>query len=65
MGEFLAPGVYVHELPPPHVIEGVPTSTTAFVGSTLDGPVDEPTKLASFVEFERVFGGLSHDAPLT
>ncbi len=34
------------------------TSTTAFVGRTAKGPVDEPTLITSFSEFDRVFGGL-------
>jgi len=66
MPEYLAPGVYIEEITGrTRSIEGVPTSTTAFVGATTDGPVDEPTRVASIVEFERVFGGLSHAAPLT
>ena len=39
-------------------IKGVPTSITAFVGRTRDGPSDRPLVIYSFDEFERLFGGL-------
>jgi len=39
MAEFLAPGVYIEEIPAGvHPISGVPTSTAAFVGATASGP---------------------------
>lgn len=41
-----------------HPIAGVATSITAFVGRALRGPVDEPVSIASFAQFERLFGGL-------
>lgn len=41
-----------------HPIAGVDTAITAFVGRALRGPVDEPVSIASFVQFERLFGGL-------
>ena len=37
---------------------GTPTSTTAFVGRALRGPVDDPVAISSFAEFDRTFGGL-------
>ena len=40
-------------------IEGVPTSTTAFIGGSVRGPTDRPRLVTSFTDFERVFGGLS------
>jgi uncharacterized protein len=53
------PGVYIEELPSGvHTITGVATSITAFIGFALRGPVNEPTLVQSFVNFERVFGGL-------
>jgi uncharacterized protein len=53
------PGVYIEEIPSGvHTITGVATSTTAFVGFALRGPVNEPTLVQSFAGFERVFGGL-------
>jgi hypothetical protein len=53
----------------PKSIEGVSTSTTAFVGPALKGPLSRPTNeqgvvtpevITSFGEFERVFGGLGN-----
>jgi hypothetical protein len=58
MPEYLAPGVYVEEVPSGNKpIEGVSTSTTGMVGVTQRGPVNEPTLVTSFAEFTRVFGG--------
>ena len=59
------PGVFIEEIPPGHTIEGVPTSTAAFVGRAWRGPVDQPTRISSFAEFERLFGGLWGDAPMS
>jgi phage tail sheath protein FI len=68
MPEYLAPGVYVEETSfRSKSIEGVPTSTTGFVGMTRYGPVQypngpestEPRLITSFTEFERVYGGLA------
>jgi phage tail sheath protein FI len=39
-------------------IQPAPTSITAFVGVFKDGPMDTATPVASFAEFERIFGGL-------
>ena len=69
MPEYLAPGVYMEEVSfRSKSIEGVPTSTTGFVGMTRYGPVPttvlgqprttEPRLITSFTEFERVYGGL-------
>ena len=67
MPEYLAPGVFVEEVSfRSKSIEGVPTSTTGFVGLTRTGPVQypggpsatEPRLITSYVEFERVFGGI-------
>ena len=53
------PGVYVEELPSEvRTITGVSTSITAFIGRALLGPTDEPKRISSFGEFQRVFGGL-------
>ncbi|MEP6762788.1 MAG: phage tail sheath C-terminal domain-containing protein [Gemmatimonadaceae bacterium] len=53
------PGVYVEELPSGvRTITGVPTSLTAFVGRAWRGPLDEPTKINSYSDYERSFGGL-------
>jgi phage tail sheath protein FI len=67
--EYLTPGVYVEETSfRAKSIEGVSTSTTAFVGPTRKGPfidlnVAEPERqetpelLTSFGDFERIYGG--------
>lgn len=61
-----APGVYIEELPSAvRTITGVATSITAFVGRTRWGPVDEPVLVSSFGEFERRFGGLWLESPMT
>jgi len=60
MPEYLAPSVYVEETSfRSKSIEGVGTSTTAFVGLTLKGPTGiTPDLLTSFADFERIYGGL-------
>ncbi len=76
MPEYLAPGVYVEETSfRAKSIEGVGTSTTAFVGPTRKGPVAStrrgadgnpptpPELITSFGDFVRVYGGLQ-DLPL-
>lgn len=68
MPEYLAPGVYVEETSfRAKSIEGVSTSTTAFIGPALKGPVmprdaterwnATPELLTSFADFERIYGG--------
>src|SRR5437868_5660874 len=53
------PGVYIEEIPSGvRTITGVATSITAFLGRALRGPVNEPTTINSFGDFERRFGGL-------
>lgn len=65
MPEYLAPGVYVEETSfRSKSIEGVGTSTTAFVGPTRKGPFrananaqEVPELLTSYNDFERLYGG--------
>ena len=48
------PGVYIEEVPSGvRTITGVATSITAFIGRALRGPVDEPTVINSFADYER------------
>jgi phage tail sheath protein FI len=58
MPEYLAPGVYVEEVSfRSKSIEGVSTTTTAFVGPTRYGPLyDTPDVLTSLGDFEAVYG---------
>ena len=59
MPEYLAPGVYIEETSfRSKSIEGVSTSTTAFVGPARSGPVGgTPELLTSVADFERIYGG--------
>ena len=51
------PGVYiVEQTSVSHVIAGVSTSVTAFVGAARLGPADEPTAISSYADFVRQFG---------
>ncbi len=60
------PGVYVEEIPSGvRTIVGVATSITAFIGRALRGPTDDPVTINSFGDFERMFGGLQVDCPLS
>lgn len=60
------PGVYIEELPSGvRTIVGVATSITAFVGRALRGPTNQPTRIQSFGDYERVFGGLWIDSTMS
>jgi phage tail sheath protein FI len=61
MPEYLAPGVYVEEIERgPKPIEGVATSTAAFLGATERGP-SRPRLVTSYSEYLRYFGGIFAD----
>src|SRR5215467_14113940 len=58
MPEFLRPGVFIEEIERgPRPIEGVPTSTAAFLGETERGPL-RPKLLTSYNDYRRWFGGV-------
>jgi hypothetical protein len=67
MPEYLAPGVYVEETSfRAKSIEGVGTSTTAFVGPTRKGPFradeeaqEQPELLTSFGDYVRTYGSIA------
>ncbi|WP_419661807.1 phage tail sheath protein [Desulfosarcina variabilis str. Montpellier] len=60
------PGVYIEEIPSGvRTITGVATSITAFLGRTIMGPANEPVTINSFGDFERQFGGLGVNYPLS
>lgn len=62
MPEYLHPGVYIEEIERgPRPIEGVPTSTAAFLGETERGPI-RPTFVTSYTDYKRWFGGTFRDA---
>ncbi len=60
------PGVYVEEIPSGvRTITGVSTSVTSFVGFTPSGPTDQPVRVFNFGEYERTFGPLDSNSPLS
>ena len=76
MPENLHPGVYVQEVPSSvRPIEGVSTSTAAFIGVADKGPAPgttlpsgrpaQPLLITSFTEYTRTFGGYRSDSFLT
>jgi phage tail sheath protein FI len=76
MPELLHPGVYVREISSGvRPIEGVSTSTAAFIGVTDKGPVPgttlptgrmaQPVLVTSFTDYLRQFGGFRRDSFLT
>jgi Bacteriophage tail sheath protein len=61
MPEYLHPGVYIEEVERgPKPIEGVPTSTAAFIGETERGPT-KPRAITSYKGYQRWFGGVFGD----
>lgn len=64
MSEYLTPGVYIEEIEiGAKPIEGVSTSTAAFLGKTERGPID-PRLVTSFDQFKRLYGGYLSDSYL-
>src|SRR5262245_36859194 len=62
MPEYLAPGVYVEEVSSGiKPIEGVGTSTGAFVGRARKGPINKPQLITNPTQFTTVFGSLHQD----
>jgi uncharacterized protein len=58
-GPYTYPGVYIEEIPSGvRTIAGVSTSNTAFVDVFRRGPVNQPVRITSFADFERIFGGV-------
>jgi phage tail sheath protein FI len=50
------PGVYIEEFTPGAPIEGVGTSTAAFIGASDNGDPNVPTKVTSWDQFKMQFG---------
>jgi phage tail sheath protein FI len=60
--ELLHPGVFIEEVPSGvSPIEGVSTSTAAFLGKAATGPLDHAQLVTSFIEFQSDFGGFLND----
>jgi phage tail sheath protein FI len=63
--ERLHPGVFIEEVPSAvRPIEGVSTSTAAFLGKAETGPLDHARLVTSFLEFQANFGGFLNDGYL-
>lgn len=50
------PGVYIDEFTPGAPIQGVATNIAALVGVASRGPLDRPTRVTSWEQFQRIFG---------
>ena len=60
------PGVYIEEIPSGvRTITGVATSITAFIGAAIKGPVNDPVVINSYADFERWFGSLGVNYPMS
>jgi phage tail sheath protein FI len=60
------PGVYIEEVSSGvRTITGVATSVTAFVGFTAKGQPNKAVPITSYADFERQFGGLHRDSPVS
>src|SRR5256714_7862454 len=58
MPNYRSPGVYVEEVEAgSRPIEGVGTSTAAFVGLAEKGPVNSPTLVTNWSQYAQTFGG--------
>ena len=58
MPEYLSPGVYVEEVSSGiKPIEGVGTSTGAFIGLAERGPIKKPVLVTNWTQFTAMFGG--------
>jgi uncharacterized protein len=57
------PGVYIEEFTPGAPIEGVGTSTAAFIGTALSGPIKKPKLIESWDLFVAIFGGFIAEQP--
>ncbi|MGH8317976.1 MAG: hypothetical protein ACREUL_08375 [Steroidobacteraceae bacterium] len=60
-----APGLELARTRTEPIIARLPTAVAAFVGRTLKGPVQRPVAVASFAEFQQIFGGLWQPSTLS
>lgn len=64
--QLASPGVYIQEVSSGvRTIAGVATSVAAFLGAAPRGPINKATRIYSFADFERAFGGLSADSEMS
>jgi Bacteriophage tail sheath protein len=57
------PGIYIQEFAPQPPIQGVSTSIGCFIGTASIGPINTPTLITSWEQFQNVFGGLINEPP--
>ena len=63
--QYLSPGVYVEEVDRgAKPIEGVGTSVAAFIGFAEKGPLNTPTLVTNWTQFQNIFGGFVEGAYL-
>lgn len=60
---YATPGVYIEEVTGPSVIAGVGTSTAAFIGPALSGPLNVPRRISSLDDFVTMYGGTRDNLP--
>ncbi|MFN2588675.1 MAG: phage tail sheath family protein [Actinomycetota bacterium] len=65
MPQYLSPGVYIDEVQAgSRPIEGVGTAVAAFVGLAASGPVNKPTLVTNWTQFQTAFGSFVEDSYL-
>lgn len=57
MPQYLAPGVYIEEMPGPKPFQAVGTATGAFIGIAERGPIGEAKLITNWTQFVETFGG--------
>ncbi len=57
MPNYTTPGVYIEEIPTIGPIQPAGTSTPAFIGPALTGPMNTPVKITNWTQFKGTFGG--------
>jgi hypothetical protein len=64
--EHLLDGIHIAESPDAEQpIARIGSQSTAFVGRALRGPVNRPTPIHSFAEYQQLFGGLWQPSPMS
>ena len=61
--QYSTPGVYIEEVTGPGVIAGVGTSTAAFIGPAVAGPLGQADRITSFDDFIRLYAGTRNGRP--
>lgn len=56
MLNYTTPGVFIEEIPATGPIAGAGTSTAAFIGPALYGPINVPTRITNWTQFKTLFG---------